>query len=278
MSAKGKVPVIALIIILLISISLAGAGFYLLQKERATNSALREELENNKMQQKIVATKLEESQKLVSDLELDLKDAQAQFNTLTADLEKEKITKKEVLLQVEDLKKSLEEQRKFKSDLQEKLIQTQKEHESLKVRLDQLTAEKADLNKKIKELEEQPKQSSAQPAQGVELGTIVVNPEGPSVEEPQPTIAQEEADTGKTSGSGLSGKVLVINKEYNFAVINLGSKDGVGVGDMFSVYHNEKNIGEVKVEKIHDSMSAAGFQSANLKDKINEGDKVEIKK
>ena len=67
---------------------------------------------------------------------------------------------------------------------------------------------------------------------------------------------------------------MVLNKEYNFAVINLGSTDGVNIGDLFSVYHNDKYIGDVKIEKVHDSMSAAGFESTAIKDNISEGDKV----
>jgi hypothetical protein len=46
------------------------------------------------------------------------------------------------------------------------------------------------------------------------------------------------------------------------------------VGDIFSIYHNNKDIGEVKVEKVHDSMAAAGFSASDIKDKVSEGDKV----
>ena len=75
----------------------------------------------------------------------------------------------------------------------------------------------------------------------------------------------------------MEGKVLVVNKEYNFAVISLGSKDGVAVGNTFLVYHDNKSIGEIKVEKLHDSMAAAGFVSQDVKDKIGEGDRVVLK-
>jgi len=57
-------------------------------------------------------------------------------------------------------------------------------------------------------------------------------------------------------------------------VINLGSKDGVNIGDIFSVYRGNKYIGDIKVEKIHDSMSAAELVSSDIKNKIKEGDKV----
>jgi hypothetical protein len=70
------------------------------------------------------------------------------------------------------------------------------------------------------------------------------------------------------------GKVLVVNNDYNFIVINLGNKEGVEIGQLFSVYRGNKYIGDVKVEKVHDSMSAAGFVTPDIKDKVNEGDKV----
>jgi len=57
-------------------------------------------------------------------------------------------------------------------------------------------------------------------------------------------------------------------------VINIGSKDGVAIGSEFSVFNSDKLLGDIKVEKVRDSMAAAGFVSADLKDKINEGDKV----
>jgi hypothetical protein len=66
----------------------------------------------------------------------------------------------------------------------------------------------------------------------------------------------------------------VINNDYNFAVINLGSKDGIDIGAVFSVYHDNKYIGDVKVEKVHDSMSAVAFVSAEMKSSVYEGDPV----
>ena len=142
-------------------------------------------------------------------------------------------------------------------------------------------------------------------AQKVELGTIVVGsdtgkrgvPETPAKESkkekskktakaevkppeavPQQPVEITPVPQGPIPGSGLQGKVLVINKDYNFAVINLGSKDGIKLGDIFSVYHNDTYIGDVKVEKIHDSMSAAGFSSLEGGTKVGENDKVVLKK
>ena len=156
----------------------------------------------------------------------------------------------------------------------------------MQAQLKDLESRKNELEAKIKDLEE--KASQAQ-SQGVELGKIVVSPEataGAAAVVPAAKAAARQKQAKKaaaptavpiatTAGvSGLEGKVLVINRDYSFVVINLGSKDGVNVGDVFSIYHNNKYIGDVKVEKVHDSMAAAGFVSSDIKDKINEGDQV----
>ncbi len=93
---------------------------------------------------------------------------------------------------------------------------------------------------------------------------------GPRI--PKKPAAKEKQE--KPAPSELAGKVLVVNKDYDFLVINIGSKEGVAVGDIFSVSHNNKYIGDVKIEKLHESMAAAGFVSPEIKAAVSEGDKV----
>ena len=57
-------------------------------------------------------------------------------------------------------------------------------------------------------------------------------------------------------------------------VFNLGNKDGILLGDKFSLMRGTKVMGTLTVEKVHDSMSAAGF-GAELKDIIRENDVVQ---
>ena len=113
----------------------------------------------------------------------------------------------------------------------------------------------------------------------MELGTVVVSPQDAPVLKTTPAAAKPGATAKqpvkqKAEKKAIEGKILVVNKDYDFAVINLGSKDGIGTGDAFSAYHSNKYIGDLKVEKLHDSMAAAGFGSAEVKNKISEGDKV----
>ncbi|MDD4981039.1 MAG: hypothetical protein PHC54_07270 [Candidatus Omnitrophica bacterium] len=263
MAEKIKSPIVIFIVLIMVSLSLAGTGFYLLQKEKAKTTSLQQQLDELTMKQRITETKLEEHKKAISQLEVKLKTSQAKIDTLTVDLDKETAEKQKALSEVDKLKADLEKQQGLRSDLETKLTQTQKDVEKTKTQLKDLEDRKAQLETKIKDLETQTQKTKAQQQQGVELGTIVVGPEG------SPAEASAVAQKPK-----LEGKVLVVNKEYNFVVINLGSKDGVNVEDVFSIYHDNNYIGDVKVGKTHDAMSAADFLSSATKDQVSEGDRV----
>ncbi len=201
-------------------------------------------------------------------MELKIKASDTKITTLTASLEKETAEKEKALDDIANLKSDLEKQKGLRLELETKLTQKQKDVEKTQAQTKDLENKKTGLEAKIKDLEGQLQQNQTN---NVELGTIVVSPEeavtSPATAASGVTVVSPQV---KTSG----GKILVINKEYNFAVINLGSKDGVNIGDTFAVYHDNNYVGDIKVDKIHDSMSAAGFLSVDIKDKISEGDKV----
>ncbi len=271
MPDKAKiVPIIAIIV----SLSFAGAGFYLLQKEKTKAFNLQQDLDALKAKELATETKLEEYKKTISQLESKLKDAQTNIDTLTSSLEQETKVKQEVLVQAQQLRADLEQQKRLRADLEAKVTQAQLDAQKNKAQLQELESKKAQLEVKLKDLEAQAAQTQpiAQ-AQGVELGTIVVGPEAGNVSAQAAGSSPAEYPKSKTAGP-LEGKVLVVNKDYNFVVINLGTKDGINTGNVFSLYHNNKYIGDIKVEKIHESMSAADFETASIKDVVSEGDRV----
>jgi archaellum component FlaC len=276
MTNKAKLPVILLVILLLLSLSLAGGVLYLFQKERAKSLSLQEELEDVKAKYTTAQKLLEDSQNSVSLLQSEVKTTKTQIETLTAALETEKRAKLEALAKVEQLRLEVGQQKELATKLERQLTQAQKDAENTQGQLKELEGKKSELEAKLKDLET--------PSKGVELGKIVVSsessvppakaPSEPPIKAPGQGGPKTEKTQIKGADSGVEGKVLVINKDYNFAVINLGSKDGVAMGDLFYVYHANKYIGDIKIEKIHDAMSAAGFVSADTKNRVNEGDKV----
>lgn len=271
MPSKGKVPSLVLIILVLISLSLAGGAFYLFQKEKVKNLTLQDELDSVKTKAKIIENKLEDKEKAVVRLETQLRESKSQIEFLGSELEKEKKLNQDTITQLEQLKVDLEAHKKSKVQIEQKLTQSQEELKKLQAQLKNLEDKKSELENKVKEMEEMKEQK-------VELGTIVVGQQEPvAVESVAPAPQEKKKKAPAQPTSSLEGKILVINKDYNFAVINLGSKDGVNINDLFSVYHKNKYLGDIKIEKVHDSMSAANFVSPDMKDKVREGDKVTIK-
>ncbi|MDD5669924.1 MAG: hypothetical protein PHE58_07860 [Candidatus Omnitrophica bacterium] len=282
MMNKGKAYLLILVVMILLSLSFAGATFYLLQKEKATTSDLKKELD--KVTGKLVKTnkRFEQAKKAVFSMDIKLKNSKTDIDKLKTDLTQAEAQKLEMNNLVNDMKMSLEKEKVAKVELEGKIAQAQDELKQLKANIDDISGQKTKLEEMVKDLRNQVSQ--------VDLGKIVVNP-AESEETPESKVSEKSKTASKKKGKaassqeskqpvsgGMEGKILVINKDYSFAVINLGSKDGVKIGNTFAVYHKDAYVGDVKVEKIHDSMSAAGFMSEDLKGKVVEGDKAVLKK
>lgn len=263
MRNKGKASLLILIVLILLSLGLSGGIYYLLQQERSEKDNLHKELEKVKIEQTEAQGRLDEAYKKIDTLESQLKEAKAETAKLSLSLEEEKSVGKQAAARAEQIIAQLDEAQKAKAYLEKMFYEASDELSKMQAQARDTESKRAALEKKVKELEAK--------AQKVELGKIVVSPDQAAG---QGAATMQAVPKQSSALPGLEGKVLVINKDYNFVVTNLGKKDGIDVGDMFSVYHDSDYLGDVKIEKIHDSMSAAGFISDGVKEKVNEGDKV----
>lgn len=145
------------------------------------------------------------------------------------ELQQTVMAKKVVENNLADAKKEIisrDEQVKFTLDKMEKEVTARKEAEA---QLLSVTKEKQALEAKVEEL------TAALP-KNIELEKIVIK-----------------------SSHELAGKVLAIDKEHAFVVVDLGSGNNLKLGDILSVYRNDKFIGKVKVEKVEEKSSAAAI-------------------
>ncbi|MCK9595134.1 MAG: hypothetical protein PHH68_00560 [Candidatus Omnitrophica bacterium] len=262
MEEKKNNAVFILIGLIVISLALAGGTFYSLTQAKKKNFELDQQLQELTAKHNSTLLDLDESRVKISSLQSSVRDAEMRLGTIRGSLDKEKSEKEAALAQLNQIKADLEKEFGVKGELQKKLSDSEsalKEMEARVVEMDNqlknLESQKIDLEKKVKNYEAK--------FGDVALGTIIVNPEAKA--------------SKKSAAVKLEGRVLVVNKDYNFAVINLGAKDKLAAGSVFTVFHNNKNIGELKVEKVHEAMSAAGFGSDAVKVKIAEGDRVELK-
>ena len=279
MYRKGTIILPILIVLIVISLGLAGVAFYLYQTEHAQNIQLQEQVTELEGRQKVTEGKLNDAKKQASELTLKLQESQAKVDSLTKDLEQKKSELDETSSKLEQSKADLEQQKSLRQDLENRLQTTQDEGKQIKEQIALIQKQKSELEDKIKNVEGG--------SSGVELGKVVVNSD-PNVinntaqgklqaTNARIVAAQNLTNAGKIDQAKalgvLEGKVIIINKEFNFVVINLGSKDKVQVGDEFRVTRDGKFIADLKVEKVHDSMSAAGF-AAEAKDLLKENDLI----
>jgi len=284
MYRKGATLLPIIILLIITSLALTGGLFYLYQRYQKTdaqNVKLQGQIVELENRQRLTASQLEESKKKATDLELKLQEAKSRIDSLAGELGAEKAAHAETSNKLEQFKDDLSKQKSLREDLENRLSQVQEDSKQIKEQVKIIQQQKMELEEKIKNLEVG--------AANVELGKVVVNPEvlqpGNDVGQAQAKMADEKINAPEAKASkvvkkeqpslakGIEGKVMIVNKEFNFVVINLGSKDKVNVGDEFLVSRAGKPIGDLKIEKVHEFMSAAGF-AVELKDLIKENDKV----
>ena len=253
---------ILVVLLLIVSFALGGGGYVMIKQEKDRNAKLEEQLNDTQNKYLVAQSEIESKNTKITGLESSLDSANSQISDLNSKIAVEQSAKQEALAKIDALQSEVDKQAGLAQDLDKKLVESQAQLREVDKRLKEMETQlkstgtkKAELEQKVKTLEEK--------SSNVELGTIVVSPAAAS----KKTLNTKQAKI-------LEGKVLVVNKDYGFAVINLGFKDGVVAGTMFSVTHNGKSVGDLKVEKVHDTMSAAGFATVDLKDKIIEGDSV----
>lgn len=223
---------IILIIISILFIVSTMALFFVLNKERIEKAALQNELAQIMRERKRLSHEIEELKLIKGDLEIKLSGLETQTKMLAENYEREKsqndvvrLTLSEKEEELKGVKAKLESIAGEKRKLQGILDDEKMRYSQLKGRVDKLVEVKDMLEEKVRDIINK---------QGIELERIVVRPEGE-----------------------LAGKVLVINREYNFIVVDIGIKDDIKLSDILTIFRNGKYVGEARVEKIYDTMSAA---------------------
>jgi len=76
------------------------------------------------------------------------------------------------------------------------------------------------------------------------------------------------------TAQGLTGRVLSVNKENEFIVIDLGENSGAKVNDKFNVYRDNKYIATIEVIQMRQDISASDIRETAVGQEIKIGDIV----
>jgi hypothetical protein len=147
------------------------------------------------------------------------------------------------------------------------------ELESVSVRFDRLLAEKQNVLMKVTGLQRELESKNSELEQlkfsiarrgNEELKAEAYHSPG-EVDLPPIVLQRQDSYSGQ---SGLSkgrrisgihdvrGRIVTVNRDHGFVVMDLGSQDGIRVGDKFDVYRDDLSIGSIKVIQVRDRISA----------------------
>ena len=170
---------------------------------------------------------------------------------MNKDLDSEKKAKEEILAKLEEkekallqLKEDVELLHKEKSGLEAKLKLSEAKIKSLENELISERRVKEELEKKLNEI--------MQRRLEVELEKVIVKP-------------KERAEA----------RILAVNHDYQFVVVNLGRQSGLTLGKVLGIYRGDELIAKVRVEKIYETMAVADILPEDLKGTIREEDRVQ---
>jgi hypothetical protein len=164
--------------------------------------------------------------------------------------------------EIDRLAKDVEQIRNERKELAAQLSDLKTERDTLQQQLTDAEQAKTDLESKVMELSNQPT---------VELDKVLVTG---TPHAPAPMEGATAMPVASVSSMPSSGQVVVVNREYDFIVMNVGKNHGLSIGQEFQVVRGNEVLGRVKVEKVYDELAAAAILPESQKDNIREGDTV----
>lgn len=183
--------------------------------------------------------------------------------------------------QREELSRSLEERQRQLDQMTAELDAARGAQAELTRQVSGLNNERGELRQQVASLQDAKQlletkvlELSQHPT--VELDKVLVSgaaSQAPAVLPPSVALEPAQPPTAPMAG-GLSGQVVVVNREYDFIVMNLGRNHGVTVGQELRIIRDQQELGRVRVEKVYDELSAAALLPQAQEDQIREGDAV----
>lgn len=225
---------------------------------------LRQELNTLQIDNEQLRQELEGLTREKEDLEQQLNYSQRTSDNISSQLVIEKSAKLQMQNELKPVKNEnaiLRRQLKSlsirKIKLENQLRQLQEEKSGLERRLNEIGLFLEDRFSREKDLELKSQLDAAREA--VELAPIIVRPQtAPGGVTPGQTERPLTQERGTQVYAG--GSVLEVNKEHNFAVIDLGQNTGIKMGDTFRVYRGGKVIATIEVIQVGESVSACDIK------------------
>jgi myosin heavy subunit len=252
-------------ILAIIAMGVAAASSYFLTQARDKLQVNERDLQLALSENKDLQSRLDDAVQTRTRAEEDLKRVRSELKQAQEELARTVEEKQTLTRSIDDreqeisrLTKELEQTRSEGGQVRQQLSDLQSERDTMERQLADLERAKSDLEAKVTELSERPT---------VELEKVRVT----SDEAAAAVSAVALPTTAAVAGTLEDGRVLVIDREYDFIVMDRGKNHGVAVGQEFHIVRGEEVLGTVKVEKVYDVISAAALLPGAKEDAIRAG-------
>ncbi len=159
------------------------------------------------------------------------------------------------------LEKSLVKLKKDKESMGQKLTEAEA---LIQNRIHEVMDIKKNLDEKMKASGISASSGSSSQVTQVELPPIIVSANGSSPDE------YDNAALDAPARSSLEGRVVSINQENNFVIVDLGESTGIRVGDRLSVFRDSNHIADLEVIQVRKDISAADIKQKTSEIRIGD--------
>ncbi len=296
-NSSGKVLVIFLVIFVILSLSLAGLAMFFLSKEKEKRIATETALQQSVASAAKLEAKLQDAIKQGFLLQEKNKEADEKINGLLDELELQKGIREELKKENQALKEKFDKEAKARAELEEKIASNEEAAKRLPELESQLQSEQGarqELEQKLSAAEERAKtleealtkmqQQGIQSPAPVEAAPVGQQPQTEAV----PVVEQEKTEN-KNEAVQLEkivvapakatpeGRIVMVDVETEFVIVNLGANHGIKEDQVLSVSRGKDHLGEIKVTRVQPEMSAADFIPPLTSRQVHKDDLVIIK-
>jgi len=272
MNSSGKVVTIFIVISAILLLSLTAISLFFFQQEYQKRKDLEDKLGEARGQATKLQLAVDEAEKQKFLLEEKNKELDEKVNNYMDELELQQGLKDEMKREQASLNDKLSKETKAKEKLKEEL--SKKIDDGL-ARISELEAKlraEVDTTQTLKERNRLLENENIHLAEGMGLTNYVPAGSAPEkAETPEPDKAstaqklddivvvpgEKENSTSASPVKVPDGRIISVDEETEFVIIDLGKKQGITLGRMLSVYRGNQYLGDIKVTRVQPEMSAA---------------------
>ena len=272
-NSSGKILTIFMVIVIILMSTLAAAAMFFLNKETENRKYTEALLEKSRAHEAQLDDDLKKSKKENFLLQEKNKEADDRINDLSGELDLEKGLREELKRENLALKDQMEKDAKLKQDIEQKLADSTKKIDELTAQVKTESDKRAEAEQRSKELQDKitnlPQEIGNEPPQAQ------AEPKDPAVEQAKSEIQLDKIVVSPTKSP--EGRILAVDNETEFVIFNLGEKDGIKAGDFMSVFRGKDYLGDVKVTRVQPEMSAADIVPPFSSRLVRKNDQVVVK-